>query len=191
MFCTNCGWQNEQGAVFCEKCGQPLESDAAGQPVPKPQSAYVPPRDYSFPVEQPSLTSYSTPPVQQPVAKKKKTGLIVGLSVGGALILTVVILIAALSGESPVEGIWYNEEIGVALEFQGRGFVISYTLDGQDEGNYTFSSGSNKGIIDADGKEYDFRLEGRRITIQGVGTFTKADKNFDVEDFLSEYRDNN
>jgi hypothetical protein len=86
---------------------------------------------------------------------------------------------------------WYNEDIGVALEFENGGIVVSHTPDGTDEGSYSFNSGSNKGIIEADDENFDFQLEDRRIEVQNIGAFEKAGKSFDVEDFLDDFRDKN
>lgn len=196
MICKNCGWQNEAGSRFCEKCGRLLEYEYNVTEAQQP--AVNPPAGYGYtgndPASAPPIVS-TWPPLQMPPVQaqpeKKKTRLIIGLAAGGALVIIAVILIAALSGHSPVEGVWYSEDLGVVLEFQNNGLVVSYTPDGRDEGNYTFNSNSNKGMIKADGEEFDFRLEDRRITVQSIGAFQKADKHFDIDDFISGFQDQN
>jgi len=186
MICKNCGWQSKDNSRFCEKCGYRLAPDFVVTQTPQP-AVNMPRNNANGKFAAPPVAS-TWPPVQMPpVQKKKKTGLIVGLAAGGAMVIIAVVLIAVLSAASPVEGIWYSEDLGVVLEFERGGLVVSYTPEGQDEGNYTFSSHINKGVITADEADYDFRLDGRRITIQDVGTFEKAGSRFDVEDFLDNY----
>ena len=33
MFCSKCGRENKEGALFCEYCGSPLAQQAAPQPA--------------------------------------------------------------------------------------------------------------------------------------------------------------
>ncbi len=86
-FCHNCGSQLDDGMLFCGSCGA-KQQEAAPQAQPVPQQ----------PVQQvqPQQPVYQQPVYQQPAApqppKKKKTGLIVGLS---AAIVAVIALVCA------------------------------------------------------------------------------------------------
>ncbi len=44
MFCSNCGSPNEDGAKFCQKCGQPLAADTQ-HAAPAPPTAPAAPSD--------------------------------------------------------------------------------------------------------------------------------------------------
>ncbi len=195
MFCTNCGRKNDAGAAYCENCGASLEppvnnrqsvpeNTPYAQPGGYPQSApytqpVIPP---AYPMEQPPYN-----PQQPPAAKKKKTGLIVGLALGGVAVIAAIVLLVILTASSAVVGTWYCEERGVVLEFQKDGIVVSHTVDGSDEGNYSFDSGNKEGVITADDEEFDFSLDGREIEIEDVGQFRKAENSFDPDEFLKAY----
>jgi|AGTN01.1.fsa_nt_gi hypothetical protein len=183
MYCTNCGWKNIEDSLFCEKCGEPLRPQTADpQPAGSP---YAPPAQYPLQAQSAPEPVYMAQ-TQPPSAKKKKTGLIAGLILGGAAVVATV-MIAVLSGDSPLEGAWYNGETGVVLEFEKNGFVVSRTTEGQDEGNYTYNGSLETGTITADGDEYEFYLDGDKIVVKGAGRFQKADDDFDAEDFLDEF----
>ena len=104
-FCTNCGAPLKENAKFCGNCGNVVANKAdPAEPAQKPDEvAQVPPDPAPGPVDpvqghQASFVNGTPVPPQPPVggnmytapAKKKKTGLIVGLIIG-----TVVLLIAA------------------------------------------------------------------------------------------------
>ncbi len=63
MYCGKCGSFNQDGATFCQNCGSPL-------------TAQTPPQQNPYPY----------PPQQQP--QKKKTGLVIGLCVAIAAVIT-------------------------------------------------------------------------------------------------------
>ena len=47
MFCNNCGYQNDDGAVFCRSCGQKLEAPEAA-PTPAAGYSYAAPTGYTL-----------------------------------------------------------------------------------------------------------------------------------------------
>lgn len=92
-FCTNCGTPIKEGSLFCDNCCARLDgapAPAAQPPVQQPQQydqpipqQYQQPQQYEQPPVQPQYQQpqYAYPqPAQQP---KKKTGLLIGLIVGG------------------------------------------------------------------------------------------------------------
>lgn len=104
------------------------------------------------------------------------------------MVVAVIILIAALSGGSPVIGTWYCEERGVVLTFQKDTIVVSQTVEGKDEGNYTFSEVKNRGEITADDDEFGFKLDGKQLVVDDIGEFRKAGSSFDADEFLDAYK---
>ena len=108
MFCRNCGAQIPEGAGFCGNCGTAVAPAAPAAPAapvapatptpvaPPPAVAPVAPTPVAAPVFQTPVAAPAAP-----VVKKKKTGLIVGLSLGGVAlvgIIVAVILILVLGG---------------------------------------------------------------------------------------------
>lgn len=80
MFCTKCGKQIRDGQAFCPHCGSKVSGPAA-----QPQ-AYIP----AQPQPIPSQYAYGSMP--QP---KKRTGLYIGIGVGGALLLALLVFLGA------------------------------------------------------------------------------------------------
>jgi len=213
MFCPNCGRKNDERATFCGDCGAPIETfnnrqnvaDTAAyvQPgVNYPQSAQpapfyasqVPPGVQQAPPYiqqvQPGIQYTPTYPQQVPlpIPKKKRTGLIIGLVGGAAVVIAAIILIASLSGGSPVLGTWYCEERGIVLTFQNDTVVVSRTVEGKDEGNYTFSEVKGRGEINADDDQFEFTLDGKQLVVEDIGEFRKAGSSFDADEFLDVYK---
>lgn len=150
MYCKNCGALNAEGAAFCTSCGTPLTSDTPEQPVqaqappPPPQQPPVqyaappeypqaPPAGYPPQAYPPQQPAYPYPP-QAPAPKKKKTGLIIGLSVAAVAILVVVLILVlggggGGAGKSGIGGKWVvvdtegwsDYEEGIIFNFKSNG----------------------------------------------------------------------
>ena len=91
-FCTNCGNQLDDEAVFCDNCGERVASQTDSQPVQAPlqpnaqtEQQYAPDQQYYQP-NQPMLQNNPQPP-------KKKTGLIIGLICGGVAVIAAAVLV--------------------------------------------------------------------------------------------------
>jgi hypothetical protein len=209
MFCTNCGRQNDEGMAYCENCGNPLETSVAEKRVPpqpragvsssygnlQPQVQYAQqnnPMQHgpfgSVPPQTPYVNSPYGPAFSPAPAKKKKTGLIVGLSVGAAAVILAVVVILLIAGRPPVVGTWYSEDRGVILEFKENGIVVSRSASGRDEGNYTFNANNDTGMIKADNNTYEYTMRGKTIDVENIGQFKKADADFDTQEFINESR---
>ena len=193
MFCPSCGRKNDAASVYCDQCGARIEP-----PVPVNRQS-VP---YNMPYAQPggypqdaqvtppyAPQTYYAPQFQPQAVKKNRTGLIIGLALGTAAVIAGVALIVSLTDSPAVVGTWYCEERGTVLEFQKSSFVVSHTVEGNDEGNYTFYDDRKKGVITADDNEFEFSLDGRQITVDDVGTFKRANSSFDTEEFLDSNSD--
>ena len=164
------------------------------RPVPpQPAPPMMPPTPTYRVQQSPSPAStipvapYAAPQENAPAYKRKKIGLIVGITLGAAAVIALA-LILALSGKSPVEGTWYSEERGMVLQFQSGELVVSRMPGARDEGNYTFDLGKGEGIITADEEEYRFTMEDDVLLVSGQGSFRRAENGFDIEKFLDEYR---
>lgn len=82
MYCIYCGHKNEDDALFCTKCGKPMEN-VGEEDAPVPDIFQMPPG----PVQ----------PQQDP--KKKKTGFLVGLIVGaGVLVIAIIVACVLIFG---------------------------------------------------------------------------------------------
>lgn len=98
MFCQHCGSPSGPDDVFCKTCGQPLQqSDPAGQPPAAPQAppvaAQPPPVAPQAPLAPPQPLPVAPQP--QPAAQpKKKTGLIIGISVAVVVVLALGVFLA-------------------------------------------------------------------------------------------------
>ena len=119
MFCQKCGKQLSADERFCSSCGAPAPAEEAApvqpaQPVQPEQQAYyqqqqpVQPEQQTY--YQPQQQAYYQQPVQpygQPVMyaqPKRKTGLIVGLIIGAAVVITGIVLLIVLLGGSGGSG---------------------------------------------------------------------------------------
>mgnify|MGYP001265045923 CR=1 FL=1 len=149
MYCKNCGALNAEGATFCTSCGTPLTSDAPEQPVqaqapPPPPPApvqYAAPPEYpqaapppgyppqAYPPQQPG---YPYPP-QAPAPKKKKTGLIIGLSVAAVAILVVVLILVlgggGGGGKSGIGGKWVVVDTEGSSDYE-EGIIFNFKSNG-------------------------------------------------------------
>lgn len=122
MFCKKCGFQCNDGAVFCQKCGTPLETQQqpVQQPVQPPVQqpfAYNEPaqqpvqqQDYNAPVQQPMQPQGYGMPAQQPVqqpyygmpAKQPMSKGVLAAIIGSAvaIVALIVVLLVVLLGDS-------------------------------------------------------------------------------------------
>lgn len=68
MFCTNCGAQNEDGAMFCTGCGAPLRAPEgeAGTPAPEPVAPAPEPAPMPMPEPVAPEPDQAAPAAQQP-----------------------------------------------------------------------------------------------------------------------------
>lgn len=198
MFCTKCGHSNPDGAAFCSACGNALaDAKAAAQPASyDQQSRPVSPQGGPVPPAPPGQGGYYAPqppyPLQSvyaPTVKKSKTGLIVGLSVGGfVLIAAVVVLLFVWPGllvqSAAVNGFWYSEDRGEALEFRDSGSVRVYTTADEFKGDYTYDSLKGMGVITVEDEDYQFAVGKDGLYVDGMGSYEQAKGSFDVDDFI-------
>ncbi len=171
MFCPVCGKQTAQGAVFCDNCGASL------QPLELRQNSCAPAR--SMAQAQRRLAGY-------PPRKNRKVLLaaliICGIILAGAAAAAVILLTAG----TQVAGFWYSEDRGEAIKFDANNSFLVYSYGEEQEGRYTYDKAKAKGTINVEGEEYAFTLREDEIDVDGIGKFKKADKDFDIKDFLEE-----
>lgn len=94
MFCPNCGTKNEDGAKFCQKCGEPLKRRAESG-APEPQQAPAPrPASKPQPTSQPQPAQTSAP--QSKVAPKAARPKWLIPALAGALGLVLIVVVAVV-----------------------------------------------------------------------------------------------
>ncbi len=176
MFCTKCGHKLEDGTVFCTQCGNRLEI-ASGQPTQPAATAYA---------------GYAPPP-----QKKNRTGLIVGLSVGGAVLIIAIILLVVLlprGGSTDLAGMWYDETgYGGVVDFKANGTFDMQVAGMTMPGTYTFDKSKNTGKLSisylGESEEIPFKLDGSRLNIDGAWYTRDAVEQFNYNDMLGDFSD--
>lgn len=101
-FCMNCGNPIDKGAAFCTNCGAKVDAPQENQPARQPVQTYgdsytqspQQPQQQYIPASQPGQ-QYPQYGNQQP-PKKKKTGLIIGLSIAGAMTVFAIVIIVII-----------------------------------------------------------------------------------------------
>ena len=147
----------------------------APQPPYPPQGGYAAPQMY--------------PP--QYAGKKKRTGLIVGICVGAFLIVAAAIALWVwpnfLGQQTPgVNGYWYSDDRAEALEFKSSGSIHIYTKYEDYEGQYEFESAKGMGVITMYDMDYEFAITDDGLKVKGMGTYERAQADFDVDDYLND-----
>ena len=106
-FCPNCGKPIDAGALFCDNCGTRLTPQPSVQPEQAPTQSYgdpymqsprptQPPQQQYIPYQQPNqpFPQYGAPQYGAPQPpKKKKTGLIIGLCIAGAVLIACIVIV--------------------------------------------------------------------------------------------------
>ncbi len=177
MFCPKCGQQNPENGTFCIQCGSPLKA-AVNQPT---QAQPMP----NQPVQNQYYPSSPQPNYQKPSGSK--TGLVIVLSIAGVVVVGLVIaIILFFSRGVPVTGFWYCEEVGDAVEFKSNGRVIVHMYSEDLNGEYKYNRSSQEGVIVIDDTEFDFVVEKDEMDIMGEQTYIRAEKGFDLDEYLVE-----
>ena len=138
----------------------------------------------------PQVPQTQVPPL--PSAKKKRTGLIIGLSAGGMVLLAVIAVLlfvwpGLLKTSAPVAGIWYSENRGEAIRFGSGSSFDAYTYYGEFEGDYQYDKTKGEGRIEmSDQREFDFVVDNDRLNVEGMGTFDRAAAGFNIDDFIDD-----
>lgn len=177
MFCTKCGHKLEDGVVFCTQCGNRLEIVASEQPI------------------HPAAQIYQGPAPQP--QKKNSTGLIVGLSVGGAMLIIAIILLVVLlprGGNADLQGTWYDETgYGGTVDFKANGTFDMRVAGMTVPGTYTFDKNKNTGRLSisdlGESDEVPFKLDGDRLNIGGAWYTKDYVEQIDYSDMLGDFGD--
>jgi len=171
MYCSKCGAQNADNAVFCSACGSPMAQKEAGpvQNASFDQPENVPPMqnipyDGAMYNQQPYGAPYQQPYAPQP-KKKLSTGALIGIIAGGvALLIIIGVVLYAFLGSDSDDGYNYGGDYSYG---GGNSYVSStkdvtlYRINSIGEDGYTyrseitevFGSGYTTGSSD-DGDDY-------------------------------------
>ncbi len=185
MFCTKCGAQNTEGAVFCVSCGNRLEASETAAPQPQ----YQPPAMQGYQ----GNTYYQPQQAYEPRRANSRKGLIIGLIAGGVVLVGAIILIIVLTGGQPagngVIGMWYDEQ-GYAgtLDFHSGGTVDMSAAGMQIPAEYTFDEKTGRGEIGFYGSMSEFTIEGGVLNLDGTRYTRRVVEQFDLSDIdLSDF----
>lgn len=198
MFCTKCGQKIDATAQFCVHCGNRVA--AAQQPQQAPPQPPQQPQQYAPPqpqYAQPQQSGYAPPqyaPYAQP--KKSKTGLIVGLCVGGAVLIAAVILLVVFvfGGHADVAGKWYDVD-GYQGTVEFSGSSVNFSAMGTNlKGSYTYDPQSKSGQIKISifgmvESEMNMALEGDLLNINGTRYTRTVVPQKSMDDVWGEYGD--
>lgn len=176
MFCTKCGHKMEEGTIFCTQCGNRLES-ADTQP-PQPAA--------------PVYSEYAPQP-----QKKSRTGLIVGISVGGAVLIIAIILLVVLlprGGSAQLAGTWYDETgYGGTIDFRADGTYDMQVAGMAVPGTYTFDKNKSTGKLSisymGESDLIPFKMDGDRLNIDGTWYTKNYVEQFDYNNMLDDFGD--
>jgi hypothetical protein len=176
MYCTKCGQQSEDGTVFCSRCGNNLQS--ANQSPTAPAAA---------PVYQGYAQGY-------PVPKKSNKGLIIGLSVGAAVLVIAAVLLFVFilpGGSGDIAGKWYEQTgFGGTVEFLSGGNVNYEAAGFPMSGKYTYNSGSKTGQMTIEifgmSEDVDFALEGNMLNVDGAYFTRDVVEQQDLSDMMDD-----
>lgn len=186
MLCKNCGKENGN-TRFCIFCGADLEQPPEAVSV-QPVMSEQPPMVYEQPQVQ---VAYEQPPLvytqpEEPVRpKRKKIGLIIGLAAAVVLIGVAAVLFFTMT--HPVEGQWFNEERGEVLVFGAEGAVEVISLAGSQGDSFTYDRLAGEGSFSIGKDSYVFDADDKEMVIDDLGTYVKADEEFDSDSFLDEF----
>ncbi|MDR2715277.1 MAG: DUF6273 domain-containing protein [Coriobacteriaceae bacterium] len=124
MYCRKCGWQLEGDAVFCSRCGTPIQQVPpaavpmvpvpAAQPQPHPTAGQL---VAGQPVAQPQQHPVAAPQQQQPspedAATARRRNSVIGVLAAAAIVVAAVVLLVTLIPRDPLKGV----EVGDVVSF--------------------------------------------------------------------------
>jgi hypothetical protein len=85
-----------------------------------------------------------------------------------------------------VNGFWYSEDRGEALEFRDNGSIRVYTIDDEYKGDYTYDRKQAIGVVSVEDEDYDFAVTEDGLYVQTMGNYKQAKADFDVDDFIDD-----
>ena len=85
-----------------------------------------------------------------------------------------------------MEGLWSSKEIGEVLEFKD-GKVSVYSGYGDFDGAYDYDLEKGEGVFTVNNKDFTFIADYDLITVQDMGSYTRADSDIDINAFVSEF----
>lgn len=119
--------------------------------------------------------------------RKSRKGLIIGLIAGGIVLAAAVIAaVLLLAGGQSVVGFWYSEDRGEVIEFKSDNSFYLHSVSDEYKGEYTFDKSKGEGIVTLEGYIHEFTVSKDELDVDEVGTFKKADRNFDSDEFLAQ-----
>lgn len=206
-FCPRCGALMRDGV--CQSCEftvnvNPQQAPNYGQGYPNPQQASNYGQGYN--TYQNGAMNMGVPPMQQP--KKSKTGLIVGIVIGGIVLVLILAIVLGLGITVLVKNASKDNDVEIEEDYNYEGdydYEFEYNHDDEDDYSYDDESddaeteytweveNTDDGLIDLDGDgigdlEYESGIEGLNAEYYPVITdYIRYDLSYSVT-FL-EYSD--
>lgn len=175
MFCSRCGFQNEPGAVFCTKCGASVQHDEQPQAPLQNDGSH-----------QDNATRSGFPPAAASAlpAKKKRTGLIIGLAAGGLLLVGAALAAVLLLGGPGLAGTWSCEERGWVLQIED-GILTEYSPAGTDTTRFSYDGSEGEAELQDGDVSFTAKGDSLRLTDEETGEkylFRRQEEDFEIEE---------
>ena len=82
---------------------------------------------------------------------------------------------------------WYSEERGEVLVFSPEGALAHTYLTGAQDTSYEYDLKDSSGLLMLGSTSYDFSVKDEKLDIADIGIFTKADSDFNSNEFINEH----
>ena len=171
MTCPNCGMEMPEGSVSCPTCGY--------QVAQQPQGDYY--------AQQPQAPVNNAAPMAPAEPAKKKTGLLIGIIVGGIAVVAAVVclILFVFNGKGGTDGKYvcsslsaFGMDIYLDVDGEDVEMVMSYDVNGDGELSDDEKE-SNSGTIEFDGDTCTITIEVESMDCaydKKEGTITMSDE---------------
>ena len=85
----------------------------------------------------------------------------------------------------PLAGQWCNEALAEVLVLDGKGAVSWFTMDGEQQGSFSYDIDRGKGIMILGGSRYTFNANVYSLDIQDKGAYAKETESLDINSYIA------